>query len=62
MSMMRTPGRKAIDGVTGVTERVNLVLTKEHREKLEALAPNGFSAWVRKQIDAEWKRHNKEAK
>lgn len=59
MTTVKTPGRKAIDGVTCVTERINLVLTKEHRQKLEALAPSGFSAWVRKQIDNAWECRTK---
>lgn len=50
----RTRGRKAIDGVTQATERVNIVLTPEHRRKLETLAPSGFSAWVRQAIDNAW--------
>jgi hypothetical protein len=48
------PGRKAIDGVHGATERVNIVLTKEHRDRLKQLAPNGFSPWVRAAIDKAW--------
>lgn len=61
MTHSKTPGRKAIDGVTCVTERVNIVLTKEHRQKLEALAPKGFSAWIRQQIDNAWAHHTKGA-
>lgn len=57
--MTKTPGRKAIDGITGATERVNVVLTKEHRQKLEQLAPHGFSPWIRAAIDQAWTKHTK---
>ena len=53
------PGRKAIDGIQGATERVNIVLTKEHRARLEKLAPNGLSPWVRTAIDKAWDEHLK---
>lgn len=59
MTTSKTPGRKAIDGITGATERVNVVLTKEHRQRLEQLAPHGFSAWVRCAIDHAWSQHTK---
>lgn len=52
--MKSNPGRKAIDGVRNATERVNIVLTKEHRDRLKQLAPNGFSPWVRAAIDRAW--------
>lgn len=54
-------GRKAIDGARGATERVNIVLTKEHRARLEKLAPNGFSPWVRVAIDKAWDQHLKDS-
>jgi hypothetical protein len=50
----KTRGRKAIDGATEATERVNVVLTQEHRRRLELLAPGGYSAWVRRAIDNAW--------
>lgn len=53
MSMTKR-GRKAVDGATQATERVNIVLTPEHRRRLEELAPGGFSAWVRRAIDNAW--------
>lgn len=58
----KTPGRKAIDGAHEVTERVNVVITKEHRERLEKLAPKGFSAWVRAAIDKAWNEHEENNK
>lgn len=54
MTTTKRSGRKAVDGITGATERVNVVLTKEHRQRLEQLAPNGFSLWVRAAIDRAW--------
>lgn len=57
--MKNKQGRKAIDGATGVTARVNVVLTKEHRDRLEQLAPNGFSPWIRQAIDKAWAEHLK---
>lgn len=54
MSSKQSRGRKAIDGATQATERVNIVLTPEHRRRLEYLAPSGFSAWVRQAIDNAW--------
>ncbi len=59
MSARKTPGRKAIDGITGATARVNVVLTEEHRRRLEQLAPNGYSAWIRRAIDNAWKEQPK---
>lgn len=53
-------GRKSIDGATAVTERVNIMLTKEHRERLEMLATAGYSCWMRAAIDKEWAKHMKE--
>ena len=53
------PGRKAVDGVQGATERVNIVLTKQHRDRLEKLATNGLSPWVRTAIDRAWDEHLK---
>lgn len=47
-------GRKAVDGAIAVTERVNIVLTKEHKRRLDALAAEGFSPWVRAAIDKAW--------
>lgn len=56
----KTPGRKAIDGARGVTKRVNVVLTQHHRDRLEKIAPEGFSAWVRSAIDKAWNEYTKE--
>jgi hypothetical protein len=50
----KTRGRKAVDGATEATERVNIVLTREHRRRLEMLAQEGYSAWVRRAIDNAW--------
>jgi hypothetical protein len=50
----KTRGRKAVDGATRATERVNIVLTREHRRRLEMLAQDGYSAWVRRAIDNAW--------
>lgn len=57
----KAPGRKAVDGAHDVTERVNVVITKEHRDRLEKLAPQGFSAWIRAAIDKAWNEHKKES-
>jgi hypothetical protein len=57
MKQQNRRGRRAIDGVQGVTARVNIVLTEEHRKKLEKLAPEGMSPWVRAMIDKEWSQH-----
>jgi hypothetical protein len=54
-------GRKAVDGITGADKRVNVVLTSEHRRRLEQLAPNGFSAWIRAAIDTAWGKQRKDA-
>lgn len=51
---MKKRGRPPIDGTNKSTERVNVVLTPEHRRRLEQLAPDGFSAWVRQAIDNAW--------
>ena len=51
---MKKRGRPPIDGTNKSIERVNVVLTPEHRRRLEQLAPNGFSAWVRQAIDNAW--------
>lgn len=56
MSSQR-PGRKAVDGITNADKRVNVVLTAEHRQRLEQLAPKGFSAWIRAAIDRAWRDH-----
>ena len=56
MTDKKLPGRKAIDGAT---ERVNVVLTKQHRDRLEQLAPSGLSCWVRAAIDHAWEQHQK---
>ena len=53
------PGRKSVDGATAVTERVNIVLTKVHRERLEILATEGYSPWMRAAIDRAWSKHTK---
>lgn len=53
------PGRKAVDGVTGVTARINVVLTEEHKRRLEAMATAGISPWVRQAIDEAWAKHQK---
>jgi putative SOS response-associated peptidase YedK len=58
MSMKGKNGRKAVDGATAVTERVNIVLTKEHKRRLDVLAAEGFSPWVRAAIDQAWIKHN----
>lgn len=52
-------GRKAIDGVTCVTARINAVLTPEHKRRLEALATKGISPWIREAIDKAWAKHQK---
>lgn len=52
-------GRKSVDGATAVTERVNIVLTKEHKERLEVLATEGYSPWMRAAIDKAWSKHLK---
>jgi hypothetical protein len=57
--MKGKPGRKSVDGATSVTERVNVVLTKEHKRRLDVLAADGFSAWVRAAIDKAWMKHTK---
>lgn len=57
--MKRKPGRRAVDGATAVTERVNAVLTPEHKRRLEVLATNGISAWLRAVIDKAWSKQQK---
>lgn len=54
MTAKRSPGRPATDGATKVDCRVNVMLTKEHRDRLAELAAGGVSAWVRSAIDAAW--------
>lgn len=55
----RKPGRKAVDGAAGLTARINVVLTEEHKKKLEAMATNGISPWVRRAIDSAWEKQLK---
>jgi len=50
----RKAGRKAVDGVTGLTERINVVLTPEHKRRLEVMATKGISPWIREAIDKAW--------
>lgn len=57
--MERTAGRKAVDGAKGLTARINVVLTEKHKKKLEALATDGISPWVRRAIDSAWENHLK---
>lgn len=52
-------GRRAVDGVTQANERINAVVTKEHKAKLQVLATEGFSAWLRAAIDKSWAKHQK---
>ena len=52
-------GRRSVDGATAVTERVNITLTKEHKRRLDVLAAEGFSPWVRAAIDKAWIKHTK---
>jgi len=52
-------GRRAVDGVTNVNERVNAMLTKEHKQRLQQLATEGISAWLRAAIDKAWAKHQK---
>lgn len=52
-------GRKSVDGAVEVTTRVNVVMTQEHKRRLELLATHGFSAWMRAAIDAEWNKRTK---
>lgn len=53
------PGRRAVDGVTCVTARINVVLTEEHKRRLEAMAQAGISPWVRHAIDKAWEKFQK---
>ena len=55
-------GRKAVDGATNLTVRINAVLTEEHKRKLDMLAVRGISPWVRQQIDQAWDKFTKEKK
>jgi putative SOS response-associated peptidase YedK len=52
-------GRRSVDGATALTERVNVVLTKEHKRRLEVLAAEGYSPWVRAAIDKAWIKYTK---
>lgn len=54
MAEKRKRGRPTADGAKGITDRMNITLTKEHKQKLEAMATEGVSPWVRSVIDKEW--------
>lgn len=53
----RLPGRPALDGAAGCTERINAVVTPEHKRMLDDLTANfGISAWLRKTIETAYKK------
>lgn len=54
MTTKKKPGRKAADGATNATARINAVVTDEHKRRLEKLATEGFSVWIRHAIDSAW--------
>lgn len=56
-------GRRAVDGVTKPTKRVNAAVTPEHKRRIEILTMQmGISAWLRQAIDAAWEKHLKATK
>jgi hypothetical protein len=54
-------GRRAVDGVTNVNVRVNAMLTTEHKQRLQKLATEGVSAWLRAAIDKAWAKQQQKA-
>lgn len=53
----RLPGRPALDGAAGCTERINAVVTPEHKRMLDDLAANcGISVWLRETIETAYKK------
>jgi hypothetical protein len=53
-------GRRAVDGVTKPTARVNAAVTLEHKRRIEILTMQmGISAWLRQVIDSAWDKHTK---
>ena len=56
----RSPGRPALDGAAGCTERVSAVITPAHRQMLdELIAGSGLSVWLRKVIETTYKKRTK---
>lgn len=53
----RPPGRPALDGAAGCTERINAVVTPLHKQMLDELAANcGISVWLRDTIETAYKK------
>lgn len=61
MTTKKKPGRKAADGVTYANARINAVVTEEHKRRLEELATEGFSVWIRNAIDSAWNKRKARA-
>ncbi len=60
--MEQKRGRKAADGATDVTERINLSVTEAHKRMLAEIAPDGASSWIRRTIEAEYHKKIKGTK
>jgi hypothetical protein len=53
----RSPGRPALDGAAGCTERINAVVTPLHKQMLDELTANrGISVWLRDTIETAYKK------
>ena len=56
----RSPGRPALDGAEGCTERVNAMITPEHKRMLDEITANcGISVWVREAIETAYKKKDR---
>lgn len=53
----RLPGRPALDGAASCTERINAVITPEHKRMLDWLSyDRGISVWLRETIETAYKK------
>lgn len=58
--MQRAPGRPALDGAIGCTERIYAAVTPAHKQMLDKLAANcGVSVWLRETIETAYKKKTK---
>lgn len=56
----RSPGRPALDGAEGCTQRVNAMVTPEHKRMLDEItAFSGISVWLREAIETAYKKKDR---
>lgn len=56
----RSPGRPALDGASGCTERISAVITPAHKQMLDELTSGcGISVWLRETIETAYKKKAK---